>query len=89
MGHIVPIDEWQLGKDHKLAVSLIEYEGRWRFDARIYFRDEAGEMQPGKGLGIRLNHLPRFTEAAAKALRGAMARDLIRFPPQEDSEDGE
>jgi hypothetical protein len=35
MGHVVPIDEWPLGKDHKIVVSLIEYEGRWRFDARI------------------------------------------------------
>jgi hypothetical protein len=89
MGHIASIDEWPLDKDRKLVVALVEYEGRWRFDARIYFRDDAGVMQPGKGLGLPLNHLKHFAEATAKALRGATARDLIRTPQHDNSEDRE
>jgi hypothetical protein len=77
VSHVVPIDEWPLGKDHKIVVSLIEYEGRWRFDARIYYRDETGVMHPGKGLPLRLDQLERFANATAKALRGARLRDLI------------
>jgi hypothetical protein len=77
VAHVAQIDEWPLGRDTKLVVSIIEYEGRWRYDARIYFRDESGVMQPGKGLGLPLKHLERFADATAKALRGAAARDLV------------
>lgn len=90
MNHKVPIDDWWLGKDHQLVVSIIQWQGRWRFDARIWSRDEDGAMRPSnKGVGIGLKHLARFTDAVAKALRGARLRDLPDARPSEEFEQAE
>jgi len=78
MTHRITIDEWWLDDDHQLVVELVEYTGRWRFDTRVWFREEDGSMRAGRnGLALGVRHLERLTAATEKAYRGAVGRFLI------------
>jgi hypothetical protein len=79
------MDEWLLDDDHTCVVALVEQQGRWRIDARIWFRAENGSLRPGKGLALGIRHLERLAAAIEKAHRGAVGRLLIS-PPTIDSE---
>jgi hypothetical protein len=74
------MDEWMLDDDHQCVVALVEYGGRWRIDARIWFRAEDGMLRPGKGLALGIVHTERLAGAVEKARRGAVARFLIAPP---------
>lgn len=78
MAHSVVMDEWQLDEEHDIVVALINHEGRWRVDARVWFRDEDGALRPGKGLALGIKHVERLADAIEKTRRGAVARFLVR-----------
>jgi hypothetical protein len=77
MTHSAVMDEWQLDDDRRMIVALINHEGRWRVDARIWFRAEDGSFTPGRGLALSVRHLERLTRAIEKTRRGAVGRFLI------------
>ena len=85
MAHTIIMDEWPVGDDRWIVVSLVEFDGRWRLDLRIWFRAEDGSVRPGRGLGLRVWHLDRLAAAIEKARRGAVARELI--PPRRSEDD--
>jgi hypothetical protein len=75
--HSIVMDEWQLDDQHDIVVALINYEGRWRVDARVWLRED-GALRPGKGLALGVKHLERLADAIEKTRRGAAARFLIK-----------
>jgi len=83
MTHTTVMDEWLIDDDHQVVVSLVRHEGRWRVDARVWFRDEDGAFRPGKGLTLGIRHLERLARAIEKTHRGAVARFLIDPPSSE------
>ena len=77
MTHTIAMDRWWLDDDRYVVIALIHFEGRWRLDARIWFRTEDGSFRAGKGLALSVKHLERLAAAIEKSYRGAVARDLI------------
>jgi hypothetical protein len=82
MTHTAVMDEWLIDDNHMVVVALVRHEGRWRVDARVWFRaDVDGAFHPGKGLALGIKHLERLAAAIEKTHRGAVARFLIDPPP--------
>lgn len=85
MTHTAVMDQWAIDDDHEIIVALINYKGRWRVDARIWFRSEDDKMlYAGKGLALDIKHLSRLAAAVEKTRRGAISRFLIS-PPSSDT----
>jgi hypothetical protein len=78
MAYTAVMDESSLDDDRTVIVALIDHEGRWRVDARVWFRAEDGIPRPGKGLALGVRHVERLAAAIEKARRGAAARFLIK-----------
>jgi hypothetical protein len=86
MTHTAIMDQWAIDDDHEIIVALISHEGRWRVDARIWFRsgNDDKTLRPGKGLALGIKHLTRLAAAIEKTRRGAISRFLIT-PPSSDA----
>lgn len=58
----------------EIRVELCEYNGKPILNARVWWKDDAGEFFPSrKGLTVSAKHLPAFTKAINTVL--AEARD--------------
>lgn len=71
------VDDWPLTRDQTCLVELVNYEGRWRLDVRVWFRSPDGVQHPGKGLAVSVLHIPRLASALEKACQEAARLELI------------
>ncbi len=68
------VGEWARNSRETIRVSLDEFRGRQTIDLRSWWRDDGGNLRPGRsGLTLAVRHLPALADALAKAL--ATARD--------------
>jgi hypothetical protein len=85
--HTTIMDERPIDDHRKVVVALIRHDGRWRVDARVWFRNgEDGAFDPGKGLALGIRRLERLAAAVEKTHRGAVARFLIDPPSRGDQQ---
>jgi hypothetical protein len=74
--HVVLINDLWIGSATRLSVSLIqERDGRWNCLISRY-RSGSGGLQPGARIVFPVEYLRDFSDAIAKALQGALARDI-------------
>lgn len=65
-------------KREEIRVSVGHFEGRPIANVRVWFRDAAGEMKPGKsGLAFRVDLLPELSGAMLKALDRAREEGML------------
>ena len=77
------IATWPLRHGEEVRVTLSSFRGRTYLHARRYWQDEAGDWQPGKGLALPAEDLPRLRRAVLEAERVALEAGLI---PEESYE---
>ena len=69
------IDQWWQTRGGKaIRLTLTTYARRNLLDLRSWYTADDGRLKPGKGFCAEAKHLPRLTEAFAKA--EAEAREL-------------
>ncbi len=72
------VGEWARNSRETIRVSLDEFRGRQTIDLRCWWRDDGGNLRPGKGgltLGIR--HLPALASSLGRACDQARAAGLL------------
>jgi hypothetical protein len=74
---------WRNRRGEAVRVQLSTWEGRSLIDVRTWHSSE-GKLVPGKGLAVRVKHLPRLAAALAKAIAKATELGLISA----DNDDG-
>ena len=73
--------EWPRNNREDVRVRLDLFKGRVIVDCRTWWRDEAGELRPGRGgLTLSVRHLPALAEALDMALAHATALGLLSEP---------
>jgi hypothetical protein len=82
---IVVSEFWKNRRGESIRVTLSTYAGRNLLDLRSWYTADDGRLKPGKGFCAEAKHLPRLTEAFAKA--EAKARELHLLA--DDSEGGD
>jgi hypothetical protein len=71
----IVVAEWSRNKRDVIRVTLDEYNGRKIVNCRTWWRNDDGDLRPGKsGLALSVRHLPALAGALAAAL--ARAREL-------------
>ncbi len=72
------VAEWPRNGRESIRVSLDEYRGRQTIDLRCWWRDDDGNLRPGRsGLTLAVRHLPALADALAKALATARETGII------------
>lgn len=72
------VAEWQRNAKDTIRVSLGRYNGRHTIDCRCWWRNDDGELKPGKaGLTLSVQHLDRLATALATALVRAREMGLV------------
>jgi hypothetical protein len=73
--------EWPRNNREDVRVRLDLYKNKVIVDCRTWWRDEAGELRPGRGgLTLSVRHLPALAEALDTALAHATALGLLSEP---------
>ncbi len=71
------VAEWPINRRETARVSIEPYNGVMLVNFRKRY-EAGGERRPSRqGIALNIKHLPRFVEAALKALTVAQARGLI------------
>jgi len=65
---------WKNRRGESIRLALLTFDGRNLIDLRTWYAADDGRLKPGKGFCAEAKHLPRLTEAFAKA--EAKAREL-------------
>jgi hypothetical protein len=74
----VLIAEWPKNAREVVRVDLHEFNRVHVVGARVWYRDEADEIRPGKsGLTLAVKHLPALADAIGKALARAIELGLV------------
>jgi hypothetical protein len=69
------ISEWRKSRHEVLRISLGNYKGVNTIDVRVWWRDQGGNLNPGKaGITISVKHLEALAVGLANAI--LMAREL-------------
>lgn len=65
----VTIAQWDKNDREVIRVALSEFRGKPTIEARVWYRDPAGELQPSRqGLTCNVRHLPSIARALSDAL---------------------
>jgi hypothetical protein len=65
-------------RGEQLRIALSNFKGATYLAIRVWFTDDDGEMKPtGKGVNIKVEHLPAIADAIGKALKAARADGLV------------
>jgi hypothetical protein len=82
---IIVSEFWATRNGQSVRVQLREFEGRALIDARRYFTNKDGVLQPTKkGLSLAVTRLPDLAAAINKALRKAIELGLIKSESGQD-----
>jgi len=72
------IAEWPRNSREVIRVALDQYNGRFTLNIRVWYRDQAGELRPGKtGVTLALKHLPEMAAALSRALDVACSDETL------------
>jgi hypothetical protein len=72
------IAEWPKNAREIVRVDLHEFNRVHVIGARVWYRDDADEIRPGKsGLTLSVKHLPALADAIGKALARAIELGLV------------
>ena len=82
--------EWPRNNREDVRVRLDLFKGRVIVDCRTWWRDEAGELRPGRGgLTLSVRHLPALAEAldmpSLMQRLWAFSRSPLRLPDSPES----
>jgi hypothetical protein len=70
--------EWDRHDRERIRVTLDKFNGHNIVSIRNFYRDDAGEMKPGRGgIAMSLRHLKQLVSAINAALAEAQARGLV------------
>lgn len=73
--------EWPRNSREEVRVRIDQFKDHIIVDCRIWFRDEIGELRPGRGgLTLSVRHLPALAAAVGAALAHATAAGLLPEP---------
>ena len=69
---------WPKNERESVRVLVSEYEGRCIVDARVWYRDKAGELKPTRrGLTLDIKHVGPLADALYAALVAARKAKLV------------
>jgi len=83
MPHDLPFTagEWARNSREDVRVRIEQFKDHVIVDCRIWWRDEVGELRPGRGgLTLAVRHLPALAEALSAALTHATANGFLSEP---------
>jgi hypothetical protein len=73
--------EWPRNNREEVRVRLDLFKDHVIVDCRIWWRDEIGELRPGRGgLTLSVRHLPALAAALGAALAHAVTSGLLQEP---------
>jgi hypothetical protein len=73
--------EWPRNSREDVRVRLDLFKDKVIVDCRTWWRDQAGELRPGRGgLTLAVRHLPALAEALQAALAHAVASGVLQEP---------
>jgi hypothetical protein len=70
---------WPKNERETVRVLISEFEGRCIIDARVWYRDKAGELKPSRrGLTLDVKHVGPLADALYAALVAARKAELVK-----------
>lgn len=64
-------------RGEQLRIALSEFKGNTFIAVRTWYLDSNDELKPGKGVNVKVEHLPAIADAIGQALEAARADGLV------------
>jgi hypothetical protein len=75
---LIVAEWWKNRGGESVRVQLSTFKDCNIVDVRVWRADKVGMMRPGRGISLRIQHLPRLIDALTTALDKARSLNLFR-----------